>query len=238
MVVGSILSLAYAWTPQTMQARLDAVAPLHELRHSTIHPTITRAVLETLGAGDVATGLKPVDGKSAKIAWGVKLIEVPIRALFSAVNDDLNKPQHSKLSHVRVLQGSYCDPRRLTFQFLPVPLVNDRWWVVEQKRNTALAAASGGSVRELTWVRQRQGEPLLDATARSIASGGVEAEENDGGWWLLALDAKTTLIQFWALSDPGGSVPAGLVSPFASRSIRETFGEMEALARKGPACQL
>lgn len=238
MVVGSILSLAFAWTPDALQARLDAVAPLQDLRHSTVHPSITRAVLETLSEGQVATGLKPVPGKAAKIAWGVKLIEVPIRALFSAVNDDENKPQHSKLSHVRILQGSYCDPRRLTFQFLPVPIVNDRWWVVEQKRNTALAAASEGAIRELTWVRQRQGGPLLDPAARAIAEGGIEAAENDGGWWLLALDAKTTLIQFWALSDPGGSVPAGLVSPFASRSIRETFGEMEALARKGPACDL
>lgn len=238
MLYGLWLTTASAWTPETLQARLDAVAPLQPLRASTLHPPIPPSAVSSVASGDIPTGLVAVPGKSAKIAWGLTVIDVPIASLFSAVNDDRNKATYSKLSHVHLLQGAFCDARRLTFQYLPLPIVSDRWWVVEQRRNTALAKASANKVRELTWVRQRQGATLLDATAKAIAAGGIEAEENTGGWWLLSLDDDTTLLQFWALSDPGGSVPAGLVSPFASKSIRDTFEQMETLARKGPACTL
>lgn len=238
MLLGWLGPMAFAWTPETLQARLDGVAQYDGLRLSAMHPSIPPDAVKTLSKGNIATGLKDMPGQVAKIAWGVAVLDVPVSALFSAVNDDLNKPEYSKLSHVQLLEGEYCAERRLAFQFLPVPLITDRWWVIEQRRNRALRERSQGLLRELIWVKQADGTPLLDARAKAVASGGMQAAENSGGWWLLALDAKTTLIQFWALSDPGGSVPAGLVSQFAGGSIRDTFGRMETLAQRGPACSL
>lgn len=238
MLFGFLSTIAHAWTPEVLQARLDEVKPLASLRLSTIHPSIPPSALQTAASGSAATGLESVPGKVAKIAWGVAVLQVPIAKLFSAVNDDLNKPSYSKLSHVRLLQGEYCAARRLAFQFLPVPVVTDRWWVIEQRRNTVLNERSQGAVRELIWVKQADGTPHLDPVALAIANQGMQATENDGGWWLLKLDEQTTLIQFWALSDPGGNLPLGLVSQFAGGSIRETFARMEELARKGPACAL
>jgi len=233
-----LMALAFAVTPEVIEERLAAVAPLGELRLSQQHPPISSATVAKLVDGHIETGLAEVAGKKAQIAWGVAVLDVSVARLFSAVNDDHNKPRYSKLSHVNLLEGELCGERRLAFQFLPVPLINDRWWVIEQRRNTTLSTRSDGAVRELVWSKVADGASRLDEASRAVAAGGIEAAENEGGWWLLALDADTTLLQFWALSDPGGRVPAGLASQFAGGSIRDTIGRMETLARKGPSCDL
>ncbi len=238
MLLACLMGAAFAFTPDEIQARLTAVAPLAPLRLSTRHPPISAETVATLRDGHIETGLASVQGKKAKIAWGVAVVKVSMAKLFSAVNDDRNKTAYSKLSVVTLLEGDYCGARRLAFQFLPVPWVSDRWWVVEQRRNTVLSERSEGKVRELVWVKQADGAEHLDAASAAIAAKGIQAAENDGGWWLLSLDDDTTLLQFWALSDPGGSVPAGLASQFAGGSIRDTIGRMESLARKGPSCEL
>ncbi|MCB9677716.1 MAG: hypothetical protein H6737_21600 [Alphaproteobacteria bacterium] len=229
---------AQAFTTDEIEARVAEVAPLRKQRLGRWDPEIPASAYATVAKGDVATGITAVPGSKARIAWGLSVLEAPIDRLFSAVNDDRNKPDYSKLSHVELLEGEFCAPRRLTFQYLPIPIISDRWWVIEQRINAEVHAASAGTVREMVWVKLEDGLPKLGAEARELVSGAVQAASNDGGWWLVRLDDEHTLMEFWALSDPGGSVPAGLATQFASGSIRETFTMMGDLARKGPSCAL
>ncbi|MEZ4316274.1 MAG: hypothetical protein R3F61_02170 [Myxococcota bacterium] len=229
---------AYAFTPAEIEARVAEVAPHRTHRMGQHDPAIPARAYTTVAGGEVATGLTAVEGLNARIAWGLGVLDAPIGAVFSAVNDDRNKPDHSKLSHVTLLEGEYCANRRVVFQYLPIPIVSDRWWVIEQRINTRIAEASEGRVREMVWVKLDDGTPHLDDGSKALVSHAVQAESNDGAWWLVALDDHHTLVEFWALSDPGGNIPAGLAGQFASGSIRDTFAMMGALAKKGPSCKL
>jgi hypothetical protein len=231
-------SAALAFSAADIEARVRAVHAVREDRLGTLAPAIPDDAYPTLAKGAVATGLTAVEGKHARIAWGLAVLDAPVAAVFSAVNDDRNKPDYSKLAHVELIEGDYCAERRLVFQYLPIPVVSDRWWVIEQRINADAAARSDGAVREMVWMRERDGLPHLDASQQERVARAVQAEENDGGWWMVALDEQHTLVQFWALSDPGGNIPVRLAGPFAAGSIRDTFEMMESLAQKGPSCTL
>ena len=58
----------------------------------------------------------------------------------------------------------------------------------------------------------------------------------EGAWYLHALGEKTTLIEYYTWSDPGGAIPAGLASSFSSSSIEDTIEAMVKLARAGSSC--
>ncbi len=231
-------SAALAFSAADIEARVQEVQSLRADRLGTLAPEIPDDAYATLAKGSVATGLTVVEGKQARIAWGLAVLDAPVSAVFSAVNDDRNKSDYSKLAHVELIEGDYCAERRLVFQYLPIPIVSDRWWVIEQRINTGVSEQSQGAVREMVWVRERDGLPHLDESQKTRVSRAVQAAENDGGWWMVALDDQHTLVQFWALSDPGGSIPVRLAGPFAAGSIRDTFDMMESLAQKGPSCTL
>ena len=119
---------------------------------------------------------------------------------------------------------------------LPLPLVSDRWWVVENRYNTALADQTSGRIRELLWenVDAPRDEPL-SAAARAAVEGAVPVAFNVGAWLLVDIDGQHTLAEYHAWTDPGGDLPAGAASAFANASIA---GTMKKMARYAQEAQL
>lgn len=221
-----------------LQARLAEVEPLRAARLGTNAPAIPDSAWPEVANGGVATGLVDADGTKARKIWGVGVVDVPIAAFFSAINDDQNKVDYTKLDVLRILDGELCGSPRTVFQHLPVPLLSDRWWVIEQRIHTELQAETKGRVREMVWRPAPSGVPDLPTDLRDLTAGEQHVTFTHGGWFLVDLGEERTLVEFWSWSDPGGNVPVRLAASMALGGIEDTFATMSDLARRGPACSL
>lgn len=215
-------------------ARLAEIAPSRSMR-ATSPPKIPESGYARAIAGEVATGVASgSDGKSR--VWGVAVVDVPIDRFWGAINDDQAKPRWTDLEHLELLRGTFCASQKTVFQYLDVDLFSDRWWVVEQTQNEALSEATGGGVRELSWRSVPDAQALLNDAAREWAARGVQVQTTAGAWLLVDLKDGTTLVEYSAYSDPGGLVPASVLSRFAAGSVVSTIDAMKRLALDGPAC--
>jgi hypothetical protein len=221
-----------------LQARLAEVEPLRARRLGTNAPAIPDSAWAEVANGDVATGLVDADGTKARKIWGVGVVDVPIAAFFSAINDDQNKVDYTKLDTVQILDGTLCGADRTVFQRIPVPLLSDRWWVIQQRIHTELQAQTKGRVREMAWRPPPGGVPELPPSVKDLTAGNQHVTFTHGGWFLVDLGEDRTLVEFWSWSDPGGNVPVRLAASMALGGIEDTFATMSDLARAGPACAL
>ena len=72
--------------------------------------------------------------------------------------------------------------------------------------------------------------------AEALAAQGIPIGFTQGSWFLVDLGDGRTLVEYHALTDPGGNVPARLASSFAAGGISETIENIAKLAAKGPTC--
>jgi hypothetical protein len=229
--------LAAAVSPDQVAAAVDATAQARSLRGSS-PPSLDAQVYARAAEGEVVTGLQKVPDHPARKAWGVALIDAPIDTVWSAINDFSARTEHGALSYSEVQTGQHCGPERTVFQYLPVgvPMVSDRWWVVTLTINSAIAEATGGAMRELaTSARGDLGRVRTDA-ARAMAAEGTPISFSEGGWLAVQVDEGHTLVEFHVWSDPGGSVPAGLASSFATGGVKDNFEALRAIIADGPRC--
>ncbi len=220
-----------------VQERLEEVSPLMGLRLAETRPPIPDAAWTKAAAGEVATGIAEVEGHEAKIGWGVAVVEVAIDRFWRGLNDELYHQELLGMGHIELVRGSVCQDRRHVMMLLPLPLVSDRWWVVENRYARALEQKSGGSVRELSWHQVKVEASELSETAQGLVEDAVPLAFNTGAWLLVALEEQT-LVEYHAWSDPGGDIPAGPASSFASASIEDTIRTMERYATDNePRCR-
>jgi hypothetical protein len=211
---------------------VEAVAETTELRRLRVGeaPALDRSAYEAASTGKIATGT------GGGQAWGVAVVPVPIDRYWRALNDDRSKAAWSDLADVELLQGQYCGSPRTVFQYLDVSVLSDRWWVIEQRANDALAGASAGKLRELIWKSVTHPDTLLNEAARAWAAKGEPIVETHGSWLLTDLGADRTLVEYTAYSDPGGMVPLSVVSRFAAGNVPTAIESMRKLAEAGPSC--
>jgi len=233
-----LLSLGWAAEVDAalVQRRIAEIAPLRTLRVTEDAPEVPPDFYREAAAGDIPTQLVAVKGHAAKKALGIAVVDVPIGRMWSAVNDESSKVQWTRLSYLEVFRGTNCENGRQVLQYLPMPLVSDRWWVVEQQMNTALMTRSEGQVREVRW-RSIDARPTT-ASATAWMDKGIPLAYTHGSWFLVDLDGAHTLIEYYTWTDPGGSVPAGLASSFAAGGISDTLRTMAELGRTGPNCPI
>ncbi len=192
-------------------------------------PAIPEETWARVEAGEIVTGTADTGAKFKRV-WAVGVVDVAIGHFWAALNDDQSKPEFSSLTHVELLSGAPCASGRVVFQYLDVSLMGDRWWVVRQTANTALAERSGGKVREMSWASLDDGATHLNEAARGWAEKGSQVPFTEGAWFLVDLGDGRTLVEYVASSDPGGMVPAGVASSFAAGSLKTTFDGMKRLA--------
>ena len=230
------VAMAGSYDAAMIERRIAEVASLREMRVTTDAPAIPTEAYAQLAKGDVYTTLQSVPGHKAKKAIGAVIVDTPIARMWSAVNDEKSKVEWTKLGYLEVLEGENCQDQRLVLQYLPVAWVSDRWWVVRQTMNMPLMEASEGRVREVKWASTD--ERPTTATAVAWMDKGIPIAYTHGSWFMIDLDGENTLIEYYAWTDPGGSIPAGLASSFAAGGISDTFETMAQLAKKGPNCPI
>lgn len=230
-----LLSAALAVEPAVVSHRLEEVKALRSLRIDKGAPEIPVEAYEQAAKGRITTGLVAVEGHAARKAWGVAVFEVPIARYWSAINDDAGKVTWTKLTYAEVLEGGACASPRRVFQFLPVPLLTDRWWVFDMTTNKGMQSASDGRMREMRWATDGDFS-LPTASSKEWGDKGIHIDFSVGSWLLLDLNGTHTLVEYHTWADPGGAFSARLASSFATNSIPETLAAMADFARAGAAC--
>lgn len=224
---------AVAADEATIAARLAETKELRALRLAPSPPAIPPSAWSAVASGEIPTGLVDVDGVAAKKVWGVGLLDVGIAALWAGINDETQHPGYTKMGYSEIVSGQRCESGRHTLQYLPLSFVSDRWWVTVLTSNAAIAEKSGGSVRELTWRSSTDASEVTSQKGKEIVASAVPIGWSKGGWYLTSIDATHTLAEYYTWSDPGGSVPAGMASMFATNGVRDQIEAMRRFTKDG-----
>lgn len=227
------VTLALAGPAPELPSVLQQATAWRGLRAVEGAPTISADEYARVAKGEVVTGLRSVEGVAAKKSYGVAVIDVPVDRLWGAINDESLHAQYTALDYAELVKGTPCTSGRHVFQYLPsgVPLVDDRWWVTIRTTNSALAQASGGKARELTWRNAPDGSEVTSAAGKAYMAKGIMLGFTRGSWFVLAVNDHQTLVEYYTWVDPGGSVSPTMMSWFASKTIHQTFENMTSIAR-------
>jgi len=217
--------------------RIDEVAPHRELRLAPGPPDIPREQYERVAGGRIITGMQAVEGHAAKKAYGAGLIDAPIGLLWAAVNDELHHPGYTKITHAELVEGEPCRSGRAVLQFMPVPVISDRWWITHLSSNERIWEESGGAVRELWWTSTVDPDVVTSERGREVVTQNTPVGFTRGGWLLVAIDDTQTLLEYYIWTDPGGRIPKAAANLFAAGGIRDTIEAMGRYVREAePAC--
>lgn len=212
-------------------AHLDSTAAYRASRTSG-PPAVPRSAYLAAEAGTPQSGTAEAPGHAARKAWGVAVLEQPLAAVWKAVNDELAFPALTRVSHSILIQGRAGHARRLVFHYLPLSVVEDRWWVTRVDHNAALYRASAGRLWELTWSDDFDAVDLSSTPAAELSAGGRPVEFTRGAWLVSAVDESRTLLEYHSHADPGGALPAAAVSRFAAGGILDTLACVQTLAAR------
>lgn len=228
-----LTALAQAVDADALLARVDEIAPLRTHRRTAQAPSFTADDYRRAASGRVVTGLFPVEGHAAKVAWGLAVVDVGIEALWAGINSEQDQLDLLPVTRIELVGGRECESGREVLFVLPVPVITDRWWINRNTYNAPLADASGGAVREFLW--ESLSDPsshAMSEAARAEVEGLVPLSFNRGAYFLVALDPGHTLVEYHSWVDPGGRVPAGAASMFATSGIEDTIEAMRTYAKR------
>ena len=221
-------------TPEAVEARLNEVSA-YRANRLVDAPEISAEEYRNAALGKVPTGMVPVEGFSFKKAYGVRVFDLPIDTVWNALNDDRGKLTHTKLSHAELINGAYCKSGRRVFQFLPLPLVSDRWWVSDFLFNDTIHQRSDGRVREMFW-KSVDHQTMTKKPSQEWMDKGIPVNFNEGAWFVVDIDGTSTLVEYYAWSDPSGYIPASLTNSLAAGGIKDTIDAVGKIAAHGSNC--
>lgn len=237
MIVWLLATAARATTAEELQARLADVEEDRQLRIWASAPKPSEAELRKVAAGAVVTGLLVSDDGSR--AYGAAIVPMPIGVFWSALNDETRHPGYTPIGYSELLAGRACASGRRVLQFLPVPMLADRWWIGVLTINQKLMSASGGAVRELAWKSSVDPAEVTSASGRTMISSAEPIGYTRGAWFLVALDRSSTYVEYYLDTDPGGSIPSSMASAFAARGVRDAIAAIQRFATEGqPSCPI
>jgi hypothetical protein len=227
----TLLTLAHGATPDEVLTRVRAIEPLRAQRVQKGAPLPSDEDIRKAAAGTVVSGVRGTTG------WGVAVLNLPIGRLWAGLNDETRHPGYTATAYSELMSGAPCASGRKVFQYLPVPMLDDRWWVSVLRTNQTLQRDSGGAVRELYFQGGSDPAEVTSAAARKLLPEAAPIRSTRGGWFLVAIDPYTTYVEYHSNTDPGEGVPQSVALKLVARGVRETILAMEKFAKEGhPVC--
>ncbi|MFH1468175.1 MAG: hypothetical protein ABIO70_27560 [Pseudomonadota bacterium] len=231
LLLATLLTVARGATPDEVVARVQAAAPMRALRTQKSAPQPSEEEIRKAASGTIVSGVR------GTTAWGVAVLNLPIGRLWAGLNDETRHPGYTATAYSELMSGQACASGRKVFQYLPVPMVDDRWWVSVLRTNQPLQRDSGGAMRELYFQGGSDPAQVISAAARKLIPEAAPIRSTRGGWFLIAIDPYTTYVEYHSNTDPGEGVPQSLALKLAARGVRETILAMEKFAKEGhPVC--
>lgn len=227
------LAVAFAATYDQIQARLSEIEPLRASRLERGAPRSSEEDIRKAAQGSVSVH---VDGYRA---WATAVINIPIGKFWAGLNDETRHPGYTAVAYSELLTGSACQSGRAVLQYLPIPMVDDRWWIGHIRANNQIARSSGNSVRELVWRGSVDASEVTTESGRKILSKAEPVGATRGGWLLVAVDQFATYIEYYSNTNPGAGIPSSISSRLAAQGVRDNIAAMKKFATTGrPVCRV
>lgn len=196
------------------------------------HPSIPKEAYYRAAQGEIATGVQPMPGHASKIGWGVGIFHVDIQTMWAALNNGEQHVGYTPVSFAKVIHGESCQNKRVTLMTLPIPILPDRWWVVQSDTNPELHQKTKGAVREMSWKDIDNPQQFLTRDLNEKVKDMIQIPFAQGAWVLIDLGEGYTLGEYHTWAKAGGNVPSGLTEVFVQKSVRRTMNAMEAFSKQ------
>jgi hypothetical protein len=227
--------LAHAVSGAEVAAQLES---LKAHRGIETAPKIPASAYQQALDGRIAKGIEVVESIKAAKGYGVAVFDIPIADMWKAIADESHHAGATSVSISEVISGSPRTHDHVIFQYLDIPMLSDRWWLVNIRYTSGLYTASSGQLWELTWKDKNSDSALVSTLDLSQFDDAIPVAWTKGAWLLMDLQDGRTLIEYHTWSDPGGNVPVGLASRLASGEVEENLKHMAAFARTHvPSCK-
>ena len=228
---------ADAFTGEELAARLAQIEDDRQLRIWPNAPRPSEAELKKIATGAVVTGL--IDSANGSKAYGAAVVPVSIGLFWAALNDETRHPGYTPIAYSELLSGRICGSGRHVLQYLPIPMIADRWWIGILTSNQKLMTASGGSLRELSWGSSVDVAEITTESGKKIIGQAEPIGFSKGAWFLVALDPQSTYLEYYLNTDPGGSIPSSMAAMFATKGVREAITAVQRFATEAkPSCPI
>ncbi len=193
--------------------------------------------LRKVAGGAVVTGL--LDSSTGSKAYGAAIVNVGIGQFWAALNDETRHPGYTAVAYSELLEGRVCQSGRKVLQYLPVPMLSDRWWIGTLTKNGKVHQASGGAVRELAFASSVDPALVTTDSGQKMIAKAEPIGFSNGAWFMVALDERSTYVEYYLHTDPGGRIPGGMASMFATRGVRENIEAIQRFAKEAkPSCSI
>lgn len=226
-----LVGLLHAATPDQVVARLAAIEQVRSLRQDPNAPRPSESDVRKAAQGTIVSGI------SGNRAWGLAVVDVPIARLWAGLNDETRHPGYTAVSYSELLSGQVCRSGRHIFQYLPIPMVTDRWWIGILSHNTRISRETGDSVRELYWRSSVNPAEVTSAAAQKLVAEAAPIVSSRGAWLLVAIDSYSTWLEYYSIANPGDDLPQSVTSRLAAKGVRDTIEAIVRFTKEGkPVC--
>jgi hypothetical protein len=165
---------------------------------------------------------------------GVIVAEVPIAAVWKALNDENRHADEGSpipVEYSEVIEGTPRGQSRLIFQWAK-KFGFGRWWVSRVRMNGELYKESEGRLWELQWEGKSDEVDPEAPPMNSVSSDLKPVKMSVGAWLLVSLGESCTLVEYFNWSDPGGGM-VGFTQPMVfKKGLRQTSAGVVELAEK------
>jgi hypothetical protein len=232
LMVWLFIAIAFA-SPDDDYAHIVGLEEYRPMRLAQDVPSITESQLRAVLGGEPFGGIKIVEEVAAGLGYGAMLFPVGVEAIWATITDEDELDGELGLGVSAIVGGERYRDGRLLFQTLNLPFpVDDRYWVTKVSHNSPLFTGSQGAMWELSWTDAGVDVDLSAGAYATAIEGATKISWTTGAWLLIPLDADRTLVEYFAWSDPGGSVPRRLASKFVGRQVRATLRNVLELSQK------
>lgn len=231
----ALLVLASPARAGEVEELLSSISAVQSLLTEPAEAWLSAKVLAEALAGERPRGMYTRQGET--VAWGVAVFDIPVADLWGALIDKPHHGERMALLENRILEGTPRSTDWTIFQAVSMPMVDDRWWVTHAWSNGPLYTKSGGQGWQSSFRDRHSDTAFMAGLDPDLAALGVPLAWLHGSWLLWELGPERTLVVYTVSSAPGGDIPNGMLSPFASSSVAKLMDQTATMAREHiPSC--
>ena len=217
-------------SPEEMRARLERLGLERGSRTAKFDMPVPKDLLDK-ACKQIGKPFTMRDGDKGE---GVIVAEVPVEAVWKALNDENRHAEEGSpvpVMYSEVIEGTPRGESRLIFQWTK-KMGFGRWWVSHVWMNGELFETSKGKLWELRWEGQSDKADPEAYPMSTVSSDLKPVEFSEGAWLLVSLGESCTLIEYFNWTDPGGGM-VGFTQPMVfTKGLRQTAAGMAELAEQ------
>lgn len=221
-----------------LQAHMASLESLLAQREGSSLPGLGEADYAKLARGETVIKQQTLDGTAMLGATVFQVTDVAAWRIWLAICD---RDHHEEfMPHIEegvcLLDQGHS---RLVYQYLELPGIKDRHWIIRTRTNGVLWLASDRTIWESSWeldpaagqlIRGYFDAGSIENVSEEQVDAAIVTPRNDGCWLLIDLPDGRTYIAYQDLSDIGGKVPAWLVNELGPSGLK---GLVDKVAQRG-----